>query len=298
MIWLVGNRGMLGTEVEHLLSEKGRAFVATDREVDVTRQEAIDVFLASPRRPERIDWIINCSAFTAVDAAESQPDQAYGVNEAGVRHLAAAAHDLGAAILHVSTDYVFDGAKIGPYTEEDLPNPVGVYGRSKRAGEVALQGATSQYVIVRTSWLYGRHGKSFASTMLRLFRERAHVSVVDDQRGSPTYAADLASAILSIVEHPRREYGLYHFSNEGEANWYQFAVEIYRQATSRGLAPRGVSLVPISSAQYPAAARRPANSVLSKEKFKRTFGAGVRGWPEALCSFLDEAAQNPGVGYV
>lgn len=289
MIWLVGNRGMLGTEVERLLRKRDAAVLASGREVDITREGAPEEFLAS-HGVRALDWIVNCSAYTAVDAAEDEPERAFAVNEGGVRALAAAARATGAALLHVSTDYVFDGTRQGAYEEDDAPNPIGAYGRSKLAGEAALRGSLERHVIVRTAWLYGRNGRNFVATMLRLFEERERVTVVADQWGSPTFAGDLAGAILAILHHGEKRFGTYHFTNEGRASWYEFAVEIHRQAVQRGLARPGIALVPIRTADYPARARRPENSLLSKEKIRTTFGIAIRDWRDALQGYFDEGA--------
>lgn len=292
MIWLVGNRGLLGSEVEGLLRARGAPYLASDRELDITRADAVDAFLADRDR-DAPAWIVNCSGYTAVDAAEDEPDRAFAVNEGGVRNLAVAARRIGAAMVHLSTDYVFDGTREGAYTEEDPPNPVSVYGKSKLAGETALRALLERHLIVRTAWLYGQRGKSFVATMLRLFRELDRVTVVDDQWGSPTYAPDLARAILVMVDSRPTLYGTYHFTNEGRTNWYGFAREIYRGAVERGIARPGVGLVPVTTAGYPTRARRPRNSLLSKEKIRTTFGIAARDWRDALRSFFDEGAGRP-----
>jgi len=287
MIWLVGSRGMLGSEVEKLLEACRHAYVATDAEVDITQPGASSAFLAL-RGLDHLDWIVNCAAYTAVDAAEDEPAVAFAVNQHAVADLCAVAQRTGAALLHVSTDYVFDGNKEGAYTEEDVPNPLGVYGRSKRQGELAVVSSLERYVILRTAWLYGHRGKNFVHTMLRLFRERGGASVVDDQRGSPTWAMDLARAILAIVEHGSPPSGTFHFAGRGSTTWYGFAQEIRAQAVARGLVDPAVSVRPIGSAQYPARARRPANSALATEKIRRTYGIVARDWREALVDYFAE----------
>jgi dTDP-4-dehydrorhamnose reductase len=288
MIWLVGNRGMLGSEVEALLRANGVPFMATDREVDITREGAADEHLARAGSPA-IEWIVNCSAYTAVEKAEEEKDLAFAVNERGVRLLARTARTARAALLHISTDYVFDGTKEGAYTEDDPPCALGVYGQSKLAGEKALADELTRHVIIRTAWLFGRRGPNFVATMLRLFAERESVRVVADQWGSPTYAPDLARAILAVVRHRgEAPAGIYHFTNEGRTTWYDFARAIYQQAAARGAARPGVTVVPIAAADYPSKARRPANSYMAKEKIRRTFGINIRGWEEALAAYFDE----------
>jgi dTDP-4-dehydrorhamnose reductase len=289
MIWLVGSRGMLGTVVAELLLARGHAAVASDAEVDITRGDVLAAFPAS-QGIERLDWIVNCAAYTAVDAAEDQPEKAFALNEAGVVNLCAVARNTGAALLHVSTDYIFDGIKEGEYTEDDAPNPSCVYGRSKLQGEHAITASLDRYVIVRTAWLYGRHGKNFVDTMLRLFRERGGADVVNDQWGNPTSARDLAGAILEIVEKGCPPYGTFHFAGRGRTSWYGFAQEIRAQAVARGLVDASVQVRPITTAQYPTRARRPANSTLSTEKIQRTYAITARDWRAALTDWFQEGS--------
>ena len=198
MIWLVGSKGMLGAEVEALLKERGMRHVATDRDVDVTKSEAIKRFLSS-LGPEQPEWIINCAAYAAVDLAEDESDAAFAVNAAGPLNLAGAAQRAGAALVHISTDYVFSGEKGADYEEDDEPAPVNTYGKSKLEGEIAVRGTVERHFIIRSAWMYGKNGKNFVSTMLRLFQERREVRVVCDQTGNPTYAHDLAQILLMIV---------------------------------------------------------------------------------------------------
>lgn len=287
MIWLVGSRGMLGTEVRDLLQARGHPFLASDAEVDITRADAPAAFLAS-HRLGHLDWIVNCAAYTAVDAAEDEPAKAFAVNETGVRNLCAAARQTGAALLHVSTDYVFDGGKEGAYVEEDTPNPLGVYGESKLRGERAITGSLERYVILRTAWLYGRHGKNFVDTMLRLFRERGGAGVVDDQWGNPTSARDLGRAILAVVERGCPPSGTFHFTGAGRTSWFGFAEQIRAQAIARGLVEAPVLVRPIATAAYPTRARRPANSTLCGKKFHDTYAFDARDWRESLADWFEE----------
>ena len=289
MIWLVGNRGMLGSEVESQAKQADLEYIATDREVDVTNPVAVSDFL-SGQKISRLDWILNCAAYTAVDKAESERDQAFSLNAEGPLRLAEAARTLGAVLLHVSTDYVFNGNKDGEYVEEDDTDPLSVYGESKLQGEKAVRGALESHIIVRTAWLYGLRGKNFVESMLKLFRERPEVRVVSDQWGNPTYAKDLASAILSFVRKKSRGFGTYHFTNEGRTNWHGFASRIYEESVRRGLAEPGVAIVPILASEYPAAARRPRYSCLSKAKIRQELSITPRHWSEALKDYMDERA--------
>jgi dTDP-4-dehydrorhamnose reductase len=287
MIWLVGNKGMLGIEVEKLLREQGVPYIASDREIDITQDSAPAAFLDS-NGIERLDWVINCAAYTDVERAEHEPDRAFSINERGVRILAAVAQQTGAALVHVSTDYVFDGTKDGPYMETDQPNPISIYGKSKLAGERILQDSSVRFVIMRSAWLFGTQGKNFVATMLRLFQKRNRVSVVNDQWGNPTYAPDLASAILEVLVSKEPLGGIFHFANNGRTTWYEFAREIYRQACAQGRARPGIEVVPIGSSEYPSVVRRPANSTLSKEKIQATLGIAIRKWQDALNDYLTE----------
>lgn len=286
MIWLIGHRGMLGREVLSRLEKKGCPHEVSDMEVDITDTNQLESFIGN-RTP---DWIVNCSAYTAVDRAEDEASLAFRVNADGVRNLARIAAEKGAKFLHISTDYVFDGNSHTAYTEEDLTNPIGVYAKSKHQGEIYVRQSLPRHFIIRTAWLYGRYGQNFVYTMLRLFRDREELRVVADQWGSPTLADDLADTILEIIGRNSEEYGTYHFTNEGKTNWYDFAQVIYRHASAEGLIKREVRILPITTEQYPTKAKRPGNSLLSKDKIKTTFGLSIRDWEAALEAFMKAIA--------
>ena len=289
-IWLVGCKGMLGTDMSRTLEGAGLTFNATDLEIDITQSEILQSY-ARRELGNDLEWIINCSAYTDVDKSEDEVETAYSINADGVGNLADVAKELGATLIHVSTDYVFDGTKSEAYDEDDAPCPTGVYGKSKLAGEHRVRNELERYFILRTAWLYGRHGKSFVGTMLRLFSERDEVKVVADQWGSPTYTADLANVILGIVQKDSRQYGVYHFSNEGRTNWHEFACEIYRTSRKIGLVDRDASVLPISTDEYPTKVKRPANSYLSKQKIKEQLDVTVRDWQTALRDCLADWRQ-------
>lgn len=293
MIWLIGNRGMLGSALEEQLRKAGESYVASDREVDITDSQAVQNFLRlhwSRVRPLR--WIINCAAYTAVDQAEDEPDRAARLNALGPKNLAAAAalstaSPQGAALIHVSTDYVFDGEKEAGYRESDSPRPLSSYGRSKWAGEAAVQRAGIPYYIVRTAWLFGERGPNFVATMLRLFEAGQPVRVVDDQWGCPTYAGDLAEALHRIIQSEgRAEPGIYHFTNRGVTNWYQFACEIYSQARQLDLVSDGSSITPVPGREYPTKARRPHYSILHTDKISAALDLDIRSHQDALRTYL------------
>ena len=287
MIWLIGNKGMLGNDVEKLLKERELVYWASDKEVDISDYKALEKF----GKDKKIKWIINCSGYTKVDKAEEEIDEAFRINKDGVRNIALFSAKKQIRVIHISTDYVFDGRKEGgtvAYREDDKTNPINIYGKSKLAGEEEINNILEKYFIIRTAWLYGVWGNNFVYTMLRLFNERDVVKVVEDQRGSPTYTVDLAGAILRIIENDSVSYGIYHFTNEGMTSWYEFARTIYKKAKRLGLIENNkkVEIQPIKTEDYPIATRRPKYSVLSKSKIKRDFNLKIRGWDEALEYFL------------
>ena len=262
---------MLGSDVCRELASLALPFVGSDQEIDITRPAALRDFAHG----REIRWIVNCAAYTAVDHAEEEPDRAFALNADGVGNVAEVAEQLGAGLIHLSTDYVFDGCGSSPYTEQHPAAPVSAYGRSKAAGEVLAMERCSRSYVLRTSWLYGPRGKNFVSTMLKLMQERDVVKVVDDQSGCPTYTADLARAIATIVQNRTDEHGIYHFANRGPTTWFEFAKEIYEQARRRGLLSRGCAIEPCATRDFATPAKRPAYSVLSTEKIRRVFGISI-----------------------
>jgi dTDP-4-dehydrorhamnose reductase len=228
----------------------------------------------------RPSFVINCAAYTAVDKAEDEEDKAFAINAAAVQNVAEAAGECEARLIHISTDYVFDGTKTTPYTEDDLPNPQSAYGRSKLAGEKAAL-LHPQTMVVRTAWLYTCEGNNFVNTMLRLGAERPALNVVNDQYGAPTYAADLAEALLAIINNVtqgKKKFvpGVYHYTNEGACTWFDFARRIMQ------LGHCACAIHPVTTAEYPTKATRPTYSMLSKEKIKNTYGLLIPSWEDAL----------------
>ena len=286
MIWLIGNEGMLGNDVEKLLKKNNLYYIASDQEIDITDY----ILLKDYAENKKVDWIINCAAYTAVDKAEEEIEKAYRLNRDGVGNLARITLEKQAKLIHISTDYVFDGKKdkTWAYREEEQPKPIGIYGKSKLSGEKEIKNVLNEYFIIRTAWLYGLNGSNFVYTMLRLFKERDLVKVVEDQWGSPTYTVDLAGAILKIIEDDSVSYGVYHFTNEGMTSWYEFARAIYKKAKRLRLIENNkkVEIHPIKTKDYPTAARRPRYSVLSKERIKKEFNLKIRDWHKALEDFL------------
>lgn len=274
-ILITGANGQLGREMRIVL--EGDIFVNaiyTDvEELDITNAKAIEDCLTS----NKVDYIVNCAAYTAVDAAESNVDMCTKLNVEAPTLLAQAAHKHGAKFIHVSTDYVFDGTSCRPYREDDPVCPVSVYGATKLDGERHIMDVAPDSIIVRTAWLYSPYGKNFVKTMLELGRSRDSLRVVCDQIGTPTYALDLASAIKSFIDCEQWHPGIYHFSNEGAISWYDFTIAIHRLA---GITTCHV--LPCMTEDYPTAAKRPHYSVLDKNKIKSTLGFEIPYWEDSL----------------
>jgi dTDP-4-dehydrorhamnose reductase len=288
MIWLIGNKGMLGTELSRLLETKRIPFVGTDQEIDITDSVALYDFASN----QLFNWIINCAAYTAVDKAEDDEALCCSLNTDGAANIATAAKAIGAKLIHISTDYVFNGQGIKPLTEEDITAPIGVYGLSKRDGELKVSKENEKSYIIRTAWLYGKYGNNFVKTMLKAMNEREIVSVVNDQTGSPTWAHDLANVIIEIIRLKDQEkknipYGIYHYTNEGEITWYDFAKEIYNKSSSLNIIEKACEIKPCTSADFPAKVKRPVYSVLDKSKIKKILGLEIPNWKDSLMRFLN-----------
>ena len=271
-ILITGCNGQLGTELKKLLPE---AICADVDVLDITDFEAVQKFVLD----NNIGVIINCAAYTAVDKAEDDKELAKKINEDGPRNLALS----GAKIIHVSTDYVFDGRNYKPYQPEDETHPLSVYGQTKRAGELAVLENAKEAVIIRTAWLYSNHGNNFVKTMRRFGNEKSEINVVADQICSPTFAGDLAQAIVAILPQMNEQNkGIYHYTDEGVCSWYDFASEIM------ALSGMKCKVNPIPSSAYPTKAVRPFYSVLSKEKIKSTFNIDIPHWKESLKKCLSQ----------
>ena len=281
-ILVTGSNGQLGNELR-LLSVflPTHEFLFHDVEtLDISNENALSNFF----RANKPDFLINCAAYTAVDKAESDSDKAFLINSKAVENLAKVSTEFNTKIIHVSTDYVFDGIKGIPYIETDLPNPISVYGKSKLAGESFLI-SNPNAIIVRTAWLYSSFGANFMKTMIRLGKEKNEIRVVADQIGTPTYAGDLAKAIIQILKLSLEKEsafvpGIYHFANEGACSWYDFASEIMEQS---GLSCK---IIPIETYEYPSPAKRPIYSVFNKNKIKKTFAIEIPWWKEGLKNCL------------
>ena len=289
MIWLIGCKGMLGSEVAKQLGKQGLDFVGSDKEVDITEYKALENF--SKNNPG-IKWIINCSAFTAVDAAETNKELAELLNVRGPENIGKCARKIGAKVIHISTDYVFDGRGSVPYTENMPLCPLGVYGDTKARGEIALEAQTESYYIIRTAWLYGFNGKNFVYTMIKAMENRDFVKVVCDQRGTPTSAVNLAGIILKIIMNGNVPFGIYHCTDLGETDWYNFALKIYELGKKYGKIQSDCEVLSCTTEEYPTPAKRPAYSVLSKEKIKKALNIKLKPWEESLEDFISSEFFN------
>lgn len=285
-ILITGARGQLGSSLRQLGSVSPNNYLATDvAELDITDAGAV----LQTVKEQRIDVIVNCAAYTNVEKAEEDEPTADLLNHKAAAYLAAAAKETGATLIHVSTDYVFDGTGHRPYTEDMATSPLGAYGRTKLAGEEAVKASGCRYLILRTAWLYSEYGNNFLKTMLRLTSERETLRVVFDQVGTPTYAGDLALAIFSLIEAGRYagNEGVYHFTDEGVCSWYDFAVEI-AAAAGHDIC----RIIPCHTSEYPTKATRPAYSVLDKTRFKETFQMDIPHWREALIYCMKRLTEN------
>lgn len=276
-ILVTGASGQLGYDVERELERRGIEHLGTSsRELDITDREAVERLMAAYRP----DAAIHCAAYTKVDLAEDEPERCWAVNADGTRNLAAACREIGAKLLYISTDYVFPGTGEQFRRTDDPVSPVNTYGRSKLAGELAVQSLLEKYFIVRISWVFGKNGNNFVKTMLRLAETKAELSVVCDQIGSPTYTADLAPLLCDMVQTER--YGVYHATNEGTCAWSEFAEAIFE------LADKQVTVYPIPTSAYPTRAVRPLNSRMSKECLHSNGFQELPAWKNALARYLKE----------
>jgi dTDP-4-dehydrorhamnose reductase len=273
-ILVTGSNGQLGSELKELSCNSNYEFIFTDVEdLDITNIEALRSFF----KDRRFNYIINCAAYTAVDKAETDYETAHKVNSLAAKNLAIISKELNISLVHISTDFVFDGTKSTPYIENDPVNPLSVYGKTKLEGEKEIINITDHAVIIRTSWLYSYYGNNFVKTMLRLGKEKRQFNVIFDQIGTPTYAKDLAAVIMKVIERESiTGTEIYHYSNEGVASWYDFAKAIMDNAKLNCV------VKPIETENYPTPAKRPHYSVLNKSKIKEHFGIEIPHWQDSL----------------
>lgn len=283
-ILVTGSGGQLGSELQ-ILSEKNPAleFTFTDvADLDITREENVMSFF----RLHKFDFCVNCAAYTAVDKAEEDREKCDLINITGVANLAEACQAHGAALIHISTDFVFNGTAYRPLREDDGTNPVSYYGLSKLKGEQAVQQILNSHIIIRTSWLHSAFGGNFVKTMLQLAKTKTELNVIADQVGSPTYARDLAQTVITIIEKENPTFGLYHYSNEGTASWYDLAVAVFEYADI------AIKVNPIRTEQYPTPAKRPHYSIMDKAKIKSAFGVEIPHWRQSLSECLGAIRQQ------
>ena len=290
MVWIIGNKGMLGTQVCRTLSENKIDFLGTDSDVSILDYLALENF----SNGKSITFIVNCAAYTAVDKAESDADFARRLNADGPRNIARLAKKLGVPFLHISTDYVFDGTASSPISEDTPIKPIGVYGETKAEGEKSIAEETSDFYILRTAWLYGWSGKNFVYTMIRAMNSHESVKVVNDQKGTPTNCVTLADVILRIIEKradgENVPNGIYHVTDLGEITWFDFTKEIFAQGVECGLVTNKNCVInPCTTEEYPTPAKRPAYSVLDKQKIQKTLGIVIPTWNESLKTFMNSA---------
>ena len=275
-VLVTGAKGQLGQDLMAELASRGITGIGVDVEdMDITDAEACRRVISA----ERPDAVIHCAAYTAVDAAEDNAELCRRINSEGTKHVAQVCRELDIKMMYISTDYVFNGQGERPWEPDDPREPLNVYGRTKYEGELAVEQALDKYFIVRIAWVFGVYGKNFVRTMLRLGAERGAVSVVDDQIGSPTYTPDLSRLLVDMIQ--TEKYGRYHATNEGLCSWYEFACEIFRQAGMKD-----VKVTPVDSSGFPAKAKRPFNSRMSKEKLSENGFERLPAWQDALGRYL------------
>lgn len=278
-ILVVGASGQLGSEIQFLSHNSSHRFTFADYNVvDITDMVSVKGLFDE----KNFDYCINCAAYTAVDKAEAEEEMAFSVNVKGAENLAKACKENNTILIHISTDFVFDGEKNTPYLESDKTNPVSVYGLTKLDGEKAVLEVCPQSIVIRTAWLYSSFGNNFVKTMLKLAETREELGIISDQIGTPTYARDLANAILQIVDSGKDIYGVYHYSNEGVASWYDFAQGIFELSRAR------IKVNALRTEQYPTPAKRPVFSVMSKQKIKTDYEVEVPYWRDSLKKCLLE----------
>jgi dTDP-4-dehydrorhamnose reductase len=286
-VLITGAHGQVGKELVRTATLQGLNVIAVGRaELDITQLKRVERYFES----QYADIVINAAAYTAVDKAEKEKDVAFGINKEGVENLAVACVKRNIPLLHISTDYVFDGIKIEAYSESDEVSPLGVYGISKWQGEEAIRQQLPQHIILRVAWVFAAEGNNFVKTMLRLAQDRTELNVVADQFGGPTPAKNIAETLITLVKQYQKEntleWGTYHYCGTEKTNWCDFAKEIFKQAKEKGLIDKEIKVNAITTAEYPTLAKRPFNSMLDCSKVKNTFGIEMPNWKEALTDVI------------
>jgi dTDP-4-dehydrorhamnose reductase len=307
MIWITGCKGMLGSELTRQLTLAHIPWIGTGSEVDITNPQALETFINTTETASyyssnlkdngKVRWIINCAAYTSVDKSEDESKKAHAINADGPLNIARTARAHGAKLIHISSDYVFDGSSSFPYTENMPKAPIGVYGRTKAEGEDNVAKEMTQYYIIRTSWLYGFEGTNFVYTMTKLLNTHDSIKVINDQKGCPTFCGDLASVLLRFIEksdsaksffgkNSAAPYGIYHFSDEGETSWYDFAKLVYEYGKKAGRITQACTIQPCTTEEYQSKAVRPAYSVLCKAKIEKELHIKIPSWQSSLDHFM------------
>lgn len=289
-ILLIGSQGQVGTELKNILSPTYQLTAISRQEIDLNQPENLRTII----KDIQPQIIINAAAYTAVDKAESEPEIAHTINAITPQIIAQESEKIGSFLIHISTDYVFDGNSNFPYQENHITNPLSIYGKTKLAGEKAIQQTCENHIILRTAWVYGTYGKSnFVKTMLRLGKERSEIRVVTDQIGTPTWSQDIATTIRQIIPQLTSEIaGIYHYTNSGVASWYDFAINIFQEAKKLGFPLTINQVIPITTPEYPTPAQRPAYSVLSCDKISKLLGTYSPHWQQRLQLMLTELHRN------
>ncbi len=283
-VLVIGAGGQLGQCIKKIVAKRNVEEVVFPEEGAANILNVAD--LSALFNQEQPAYVINCAAYTAVDKAEDEADLAKAVNETGARNLAQLCKQHQATLIHISTDFVFEGSEVKLLKEEDVAKPISVYGATKLDGELAIAEELNQHIILRTSWLYSEFANNFVKTMLKLGADRDELNIIADQVGTPTYAIDLANTIFDIIQNPEKKYGVYHFSNEGVTSWYDFAIAIF------DLSGTQVKVNPIPTSAYPTKAKRPHFSVMDKTKIKRNYSITVPYWMDSLKECIEQLRLN------
>ena len=294
MIWIIGNKGMLGKELSLLFDSRSAeynaavtcrfSYIGTDSEIDITNINLLQDFAVG----KGIEWIINCAAYTDVDEAEENKELCHEINVTGSENIAKIAKKLNAKLIYISTDYVFDGMKSSTYNEQDETNPLSVYGKTKLEGEIKILRNNENSIVLRTAWLYGQHGKNFVLTMLNILKTKKEIGVVSDQWGAPTWTKDLAEVIFRIIKDNVSAYGIFNASGEGKTNWFEFAKEIQKIAYQKQILNDRIKINPLKTEEYPTKALRPRNGILDKSDLKNRVGFVFPDWKESLNNFFND----------
>jgi len=282
MIWLLGKSGMLGNHLCIELAYSGLEHVSTGREYDITKLDEIREFADD----KKFNWIINCTGYTDVDKAESEPQKCFDINSIGAENLAKLAKEIDAKLIHFSSNYIFTGDSQIPYKETDLPSPISTYGSSKLEAELAVKDITDRHFIIRSSWMYGLSGSNFVINMIKMFTEKEELKIISDSIGSPTFAKNLAENIAHLISDGSEKYGTYHYSDQGETSWYKFAEKIAELAIEYKIIDKIPKIIPVLSKEFRTKAKRPEYAVLNTYKIRKELNFPIKPWEVNLRRFF------------